>query len=191
MIKNIIFDIGGVLLEWNPAKFELPADFKEVFESLLWGMHDGGLVSRKELMEKLPSHIDRDIFHEFLKKISKELRPIPEMIDLFHTLKKQGYQLYILSNMPQEMHVELVELHDFFDHPVGQVFSYQVKAIKPQPQIYEALLAKFNLKPEESVFIDDRLDNVVAAERLKIKAIQCRSSQQVIEDLKKMGISVE
>ncbi len=193
MVKNIIFDIGGVLLEWNPSKFlqklELPTHFKEVFDSLLWAMHDGGLLTREELLEKLPKSVDREVFSHCVRKIARELTPIPEMIDLFHALRRQGYKIYILSNMPEEMHLELVQLHDFFAHPEGQIFSYQVKAIKPQSQIYEALLNQYKLFPEESVFIDDRLDNVQAAERLKIKAIQCLSPSQVKEALAAIGVS--
>lgn len=190
MIKNIIFDIGGVLLEWNPSKFlkklELPSHFTEVFDSLLWAMHDGGLLSREELIEKLPGHVDKDVFKHCAERIAQELEPIPEMIDLLHSLRRQGYKVFILSNMPEEMHQELLELHDFFDHPAGQVYSYEVKAIKPQPQIYQALLTKYKLLPEESVFIDDRLDNVLAAERLKIKAIQCTSPEQVRNELQNL-----
>src|SRR5574342_1153306 len=147
MIKNVIFDVGGVLLEWDPAKFlkqmELPAHFKEVFDSLLWAMHDGGLVSRKELLEKLPAHVDRDVFEACTKKIAVQLQPVPEMIDLLSELKRLGYRVYILSNMPEEIHLELAGMHDFFTYPEGQVYSYQVKAIKPQPQIYEALVHSY------------------------------------------------
>ncbi len=192
MIKNIIFDVGGVLLEWNPSKFlqelDLPRHFGEVFESLLWAMHDGGLLSRQELMEKLPHHVDKETFSYCISQVSKQLQPIPEMIDLFHTLRRLGYKIFILSNMPHEMHQELIQLHDFFTHPEGQIFSYQVKAIKPQPQIYEALLKTYQLNPEESVFIDDRYDNIVAAKRLRIKAIHCQSFDQVLSDLTKLGV---
>ncbi|MGH2612882.1 MAG: HAD-IA family hydrolase, partial [Rhabdochlamydiaceae bacterium] len=66
-----------------------------------------------------------------------------------------------------------------------------VKAIKPQSQIYEALLKQYKLQVEESVFIDDRLDNIVAAEKLKIKAIQCQSPAQVCAELGRLGILVK
>jgi HAD superfamily hydrolase (TIGR01509 family) len=192
VVKNVIFDVGGVLLEWNPRRFlermELPSHFTEVFESLLWAMHDGGLLSREELLEKLPAQVEREVFAHCIQNIARQLKPIPEMIELFHGLRRRGYKVYILSNMPEEMHAELIQLHDFFSYPEGQIFSYQVKAIKPQPQIYEALLKRYKLYPEESVFIDDRWDNLVAAERLKIRIVQCQSPPQVLADLKKMGV---
>ncbi len=187
MIKNVIFDVGGVLLEWNPPKFlkelDLPSHFNAVFESLLWAMHDGGLVTREELIDKLPMPIEKEVFSHCVRKISAQLHPIPEMIDLFHALRRQGYKVYILSNMPEEMHLELEQLHDFFSHTDGGIFSYQVKAIKPQLQIYEKLLQQYKLYPEESIFIDDRLDNVKAAEKLKITGIHCQSPAQVKADL--------
>jgi|SRR3569832_104243 len=187
MIKNVIFDVGGVLLEWNPPKFlkelDLPSHFNDVFESLLWAMHDGGLVDREELIHKLPSSIEKDVFRHCVTKIAAQLHPIQEMMDLFHALRREGYKVYILSNMPGEMHLELERLHDFFAHTDGGIFSYQVKAIKPQLQIYEKLLAQYKLYPEESVFIDDRLDNILAAEKLKIKTVHCQLPAQVKADL--------
>ena len=190
MIKNVVFDVGGVLLEWDPPKLletlNLPSHFLEVFESLLWGAHDGGILSRQEFIEKLPSHLDKGIFAYCVARLAKQLQPIPEMIELFHELRRKGYGVFILSNMSQEMHEELSLLHGFFDKPEGAIFSYQVKAVKPQPQIYEALFQKYKLYPEESLFIDDRLDNVMAAERLKMKAVHCKScllARQEVESL--------
>lgn len=192
MIKNVIFDVGGVLLEWNPSKFlenlNLPQSFAEVFESLLWATHDGGLLSREDVINKLPSHLDKEIFSYCVANLAKQLQPISEMIDLFHTLRRLGYKVFILSNMPYELHQELAQLHDFFKHPEGEIFSYQVKAVKPQPQIYQALLQKYKLYPEETVFIDDRLDNIIAAKSLKIHGIQCLSPQQVRQDLENFNV---
>jgi glucose-1-phosphatase len=186
-VKNIIFDLGGVLLEWKPKEFlkklDYPAHFIEVFESLLWATHDGGWLSRQEVVEKLPKQYDRRLFTELVVQISGQLTPIPEMIELFHKVRDQGYQVYILSNMPQEMHEELVKLHDFFRYPHGQVYSYEVKAIKPQPQIYEALLSKYRLKGPQSIFIDDREENIFAAKKFGISGIVCQSPAQVKSEL--------
>jgi HAD superfamily hydrolase (TIGR01509 family) len=187
MIKNVIFDVGGVLLKWSPPTFlknlNLPQSFQEVFASLLWAAHDGGLLSREEVVEKLPEHFNKETFSYCIKNLSEQLEPIPEMIDLFHALRRQGYNVFILSNMPGEMHQELARLHDFFKHPKAEIFSYQIKAIKPQPQIYQALLQKYQLYPEETLFIDDHFDNVQAAEKLNIKTIHCHSPGQVREEL--------
>ncbi len=173
--KNIIFDLGGVLLDWNPVGFlkELgfPSHFVEVFNSLLWATHDGGLLTRQEVVEKLPSQYDKALFADCIARIAPCLRPVKEMIEIFHHVREKGYGVYILSNMPKEMHEELVQLHDFFQLPTGQIYSYAVKAIKPQPQIYEALQAKYQLNGAESIFIDDREENVLAASKFGIDGI--------------------
>lgn len=181
--KHVIFDIGGVLLEWDPPKFlkelQFPAHFNDVFQSLLWAMHDGGLVTREEIADKLPLSIDKELFSRCVEKIAPALKPIDEMIALFHQIRNRGYGIYILSNMPREMHEELLQLHDFFRYPQGQVYSYQVKAIKPQPQIYQSLMSDYQLDPAQSLFIDDREENILAAQKLGIDGIVCKAPSQV------------
>lgn len=185
--KNVIFDLGGVLLEWNPADFlkrmNLPSHLIEVFESLLWATHDGGWLSREEVIAKLPEQYDKTVFAYCVKHLAPQLRPIDEMIELFHDVRRKGYRVYILSNMPEEMHQELVALHDFFKYSDGQVYSYAVKAIKPQPQIYRALLDTYQLRGPESIFIDDREDNIRVAESFGIQGIVCKSPSQVREEI--------
>jgi putative hydrolase of the HAD superfamily len=189
--KNIIFDLGNVLLEWNPQRFlkqlELPVHFKEVFQSLLWATHDGGLLTREELVAKLPAQYDKKVFADCIGRIAPFLTPIPEMIEMLHEVRK-GYKVYILSNMPKELHHELKQLHDFFNYFDGQVYSYEVKAIKPQPQIYQALLNNYNLKGHESVFIDDLEGNVRAAKELGIEGIVCKNPAQVRAELQSLKI---
>jgi len=185
--KNIIFDVGNVLLEWNPQSFlkqmQLPEHFMEVFHSLLWATHDGGLLSREEVVAKLPPQYDKEIFAYCVGRIATFLTAIPEMIEILHEVRRKGYKVYILSNMPKEMHQELLQLHDFFKYFDGQVYSYEVGAIKPQPQIYELLLKNYRLKGPESLFIDDLEDNIRAAKGLGIEGIVCRSPSQVRSEL--------
>jgi putative hydrolase of the HAD superfamily len=187
MIKNVIFDLGGVLLEWNPTEFlrrmELPSHFIEIFDSLLWATHDGGWLTREEMIAKLPLQYDKKVFADCVEHLAPQLLPIQEMIELFHEVRRQGYRVYILSNMPEELHQELVKLHDFFKYPQGQVYSYIVKAIKPQPQIYQVLLQTYQLKGSESVFIDDREDNIRVAKSLGIEGIVCKNPKQVRSEL--------
>ena len=190
--KNIIFDLGNVLLEWNPQRFlkelELPLHFMDVFHSLLWATHDGGLLTRAEVVAKLPSHYDKEAFADCVGRIAPFLIPIPKMIETVHEVRLKGYKVYILSNMPKELHEELKELHDFFEVFDGQVYSYEVKAVKPQPQIYQALLNNYQLKSHESVFIDDLEMNIRAAKELGIEGIVCKNPAQVRSELKLLKI---
>jgi putative hydrolase of the HAD superfamily len=190
--KNIIFDLGNVLLEWNPQRFlkelEFPIHFMEIFHSLLWATHDGGLLTRAEMIDKLPSHYDKEAFAECVSRIAPHLILIPEMLETVHEVRRNGYKVYILSNMPKELHEELKRLHDFFDHFDGQVYSYEVKAIKPQPQIYQALINNYNLKEHESVFIDDLEMNIRAAKELGIEGIVCKNPSQVRSELQALRV---
>jgi HAD superfamily hydrolase (TIGR01509 family) len=188
--KNIIFDLGGVLLEWKPAdllkKLELPSHFIEVFDSLLWATHDGGWLTREEVVAKLPAQYDKKVFAYCIERMAPHLTLIQEMLDLFHEVRRLGYKVYILSNMPEELHLELLQLHDFFNYPEGQVYSYQIKAIKPQPQIYTALLEKYQLQGSESIFIDDREMNILAAQKFGIHGILCQTPAQVKDELRSL-----
>jgi glucose-1-phosphatase len=190
--KNIIFDLGNVLLEWSPQRFlkelDLPLHYMDVFYSLLWATHDGGLLSRAEVIEKLPSHYDKAVFASCVNRIAPFLSPIPDMIETVHEVKNNGYRVYILSNMPKELHEELRTLHDFFEVFDGAVYSYQVKAIKPQPQIYQALMRTYQIKGPESVFIDDLEMNIRAAKELGIEGIVCKNPAQVRAELKNLQI---
>ena len=160
----------------------------EVFHSLLWATHDGGLLTREELIAKLPSHYDKEVFAFCVERIASFLLPIPEMIETMHEVRRKGYKVYILSNMPQELHHELRELHDFFKYFDGQVYSYEVKAIKPQPQIYQALINNYKLKEHESIFIDDLETNIRAAKELGIEGIVCKNPAQVRSELQFLKI---
>lgn len=196
-VKHIIFDIGGVMLEWTPEVYlkELfpegpPLDFLQVVYSLFWVAYDGGLYSRQEMIEQLPHHYDKGRFTYFLEKLASMLRPIPGMAELFVELKNKGYEVYILSNMPREMAHELKALHPFFQMANGGVFSYEVSSIKPMPHIYEALLKKYPIEPTRAVFIDDVAVNLRTARGMGIKGIHFQSCEQVQQELKLLGIAL-
>jgi putative hydrolase of the HAD superfamily len=190
--KNIIFDLGNVLLEWNPQNFlekmQLPLHFMEVFNSLLWATHDGGLLSREEVVAKLPPQYDKEVFAYCIDRIAPHLILIPEMVEILHEVRRKGYKVYILSNMPREMHQELLQLHDFFKYFDGQLYSYEAGAIKPQPQIYEILLSNYKLRGHESLFIDDREENIRAAKAFGIEGIVCQNPSQVRSELQLLNV---
>jgi putative hydrolase of the HAD superfamily len=171
--KQIIFDVGGVLIEWKPHTF--PADVKGVFQTALWGAHDAGVLSRLEVIEKLPETYDREKFRQFVNNLHRYLGVVPEMVELFHHIKKQGLRTYILSNMSREMYRELYAMHDFFHHADGQIISAHVGTIKPFAAIYETLLTTYGLEKEECLFIDDLEENVAAAQRIGIDGVVCKN----------------
>jgi putative hydrolase of the HAD superfamily len=195
--KNIIFDLGGVMIEWSPEKFlqeafsdqeRVPTEFVEVFNSLLWATHDGGWFTREEVFAKLPEQYDRALFSSLVYRLAGYLHPVQPMIDLFFDLKAKGYKVYLLSNMPKEMYGDLVQMHDFFAHADGQLLSFEVGAIKPMPQIYQALLNKYQLEAKECLFIDDREDNVYAGKKAGIEGVVCKDPAYVIQQLQTLRI---
>ena len=93
-------------------------------------------------------------------------------------MRKNGYHTYILSNFPKSTYEKATEELSFEKETTGAIFSYQVKCIKPEAEIYKLLLDRYHLVPQECVFIDDRPENIEAAEKLGITGIQFQNQHQ-------------
>lgn len=189
--KNIIFDLGAVIFQWTPEKFlddaKLPSHYIEIFHSSLWLEHDGGKMTRENVIAHLPPQYDKELFRGFVSTLTKRMEPIPPMIQLFHELKAQGFKTFILSNMPLEMHQELDQMHDFFKYADGAVISGKVGQVKPNVDIYQTLLTKYHLDAHSSLFIDDKKENIQAAQALGIDGIICKDPKQVRRELISRG----
>ena len=188
MYKNIIFDLGGVMVDFDPKSYLVDrfcnAEVEDrvsrlTFESEEWKQLDAGLITRSEANLRMLSHAKavgcafevQGVLDDWLHI----LRPRRKMQELVQKLKAHGYCVYYLSNIPEDVLALLAErdLNGLFD---GGVASCEVHLNKPDPRIYQALLDKYQLKAAESVFIDDRLDNVQAAFRLGFAGIQMKDS---------------
>ena len=188
MYKNIIFDLGGVMVDFDPKTYLVDrfcnAEVEEqvsqlTFESEEWKKLDAGLISRFEgnatmLKNAQAAGCEFEV-QGVLDDWTHILRPRHRMIELVRRLKNHGYCVYYLSNIPEDVLDFLTErdLKGLFD---GGVASCEVHINKPDPRIYKALLDKYQLKAGESVFIDDRLENVQAAFRLGFAGIQMKDS---------------
>ena len=199
MIQNLIFDVGDVLLEYRWFEM-LTRDYGiseaearriggEMFDNEIWvqGM-DGGRLSLDEAVheyeKKYPD--DVDVIGWFLKNGEQMAIKRPEVWDKIAALKDKGYSIYILSNYSEElfrMHTKGALFLDLLD---GGIVSYQVHALKPEPEIYQILLGKYGLQAEECLFFDDRADNVESARALGIQAVQVTSREMLNETLDKM-----
>lgn len=199
MIQNLIFDVGDVLLEYRWFEM-LTRDYGiseaearriggEMFDNEIWvqGM-DGGRLSLDEAVheyeKKYPD--DVDVIGWFLKNGEQMAIKRPEVWDKIAALKDKGYSIYILSNYSEElfrMHTKGALFLDLLD---GGIVSYQVHALKPEPEIYQILLDKYGLQTEECLFFDDRADNVESARALGIRAVQVTSREMLNETLDKM-----
>ena len=200
-VKNIIFDVGQVLVsyEWEEylKSFHFPEEeekliAEKVFKSQIWNERDRGLFPEKEYLRQFLAALPAE-YEEDVKQVLGESEKTIGIKDYAETwtsyLKSQGYHLYILSNYSQFM-LERTRMNKmpFLKNMDGVIFSCEVKEIKPEPQIYKTLLTRFGLKPEESVFLDDRLENCEAARKLGIYAIQFHDLKQAAQELEKLGV---
>ena len=179
MYKNIIFDLGGVMVDFDPKTYLVDRFSQLTFESEEWKLLDAGLITRSEanlrMLARAKEYGRTFEVQGVLDDWMHILRPRRRMQELVRKLKSRGYCVYYLSNIPEDVLDFLTErdLKGLFD---GGVASCEVHINKPDPRIYKALLDKYQLKAGESVFIDDRLENVQAAFRLGFAGIQMKDS---------------
>ncbi len=179
MIKNIIVDMGNVLLEYNPKKI-LDAIcttqeckdiiYKELFQGEEWILGDRGLIKNHERFDGASKRVPEK-YHKELQACVDHwidfMLPIPGAKDFCQWAKEQGYRLFVLSNACGLFHTYFPKQFplEWFE---GVVVSADVKMIKPSAEIYEYVLQKFHLQPEECLFIDDMEYNIRGAEAVGI-----------------------
>lgn len=193
MIKNFVFDIGGVVLDnsketlqnyLNKTENETKELTKIVYGSSLFKKVLLGDMSQTECMEQLiiqyPEHIE-DIEKILSVNYQKEILPLKrETLDIIYKLKEKNYKIYLLSNLTAETYNYIkneLNILDIFD---GGIFSFKDKLLKPHKEIYELLLNRYNLNKEETIFFDDILKNVEAGNELGIKSIQFKTVEDII-----------
>ena len=194
MIKNIIFDFGGVLLDWNPRYlYKSYFNNDEEMEHFLADICNGEWNIRqdagrpfaeavKELQSKFPEYAEAiQMYDDDWEKMLK--CELPGSIDLLKELKFMGYGIYGLTNWSAEKIGYAFANYSFFSLFDGIVVSGVEKVVKPDRKIYEILLERYSLKPGECVFIDDNQDNVDMAKVLGINAIRFDNIGNVKEHL--------
>jgi putative hydrolase of the HAD superfamily len=193
-VRNVIFDLGGVVFDWNPDHIvarvqpvaELQAALKEaLFGHADWRMFDRGTLSESELIDRLQLRLGatRPEVDTILDAVRSSLVEKPETVNLLRALQAQGTPLYCLSNMPASIYTHLRQRHSFWDAFSGIVISGEVQLMKPEPEVFMHLLAAFHLRPEESVFIDDLLPNIESARQVGLHAIWFKDAAQCRREL--------
>lgn len=198
MIKNIIFDVGDVLLEyrWHEMLLEYGLSEEEayhigqlIFADNLWekGM-DTGIMTEDEVIEAYKERYPKEgpIIEWFIRNGEKMHIGRPEIWDRMKALKERGYGIYLLSNYSKELFRKHTQDADFMNYIDGKVVSYEIYKIKPDPAIYHHLMDTYGLKPEECLFFDDRERNVQGAEAVGISAILVTSREQLAQELDKI-----
>ena len=194
-INTIIFDLGGVLIDWNPEyvfdkMFEDKERKKFFFENVCtmeWNeMQDEGRSIKEATEELLIKHPDWKEYIEayYGRWIEMLGGPIHETVDIFRELKETGkFKFYALTNWSAETFPHALDRYEFLHWFDGRIVSGEEKMRKPNPEFYNVLLHRFHVRPEEALFIDDNLRNVKAAETLGINCIHFRSPAQLKEEL--------
>jgi len=189
-IRNVIFDLGNVLLKFNPGEyleslFDQPELVQRlhraVFSSPEWYMLDRGVITQEQAVNRLIKQypdLAAEITVTFADWFSI-LKPISSNVEVVRSLKKSGYRLYVLSNFHKAAFEYVYEKYEWFSLFDGLVISYQHQTLKPEPAIYQILLARYTLIPEECVFIDDSLANLAAASEFGIKGVHYQSPDQL------------
>ncbi|MDJ0644746.1 MAG: HAD family phosphatase [Flavobacteriaceae bacterium] len=200
-IDTIIFDLGGVLIDWNPKYV-----YRDVFNGdeakVDWFLnticthewneeHDAGRLIEEGntlLIEQFPEHeaLIRTYYERWTEMLGG---PIKEGVAILEKLKQvNNHQLYALTNWSAETFPVAIERYDFLQYFKGIVVSGREKTRKPFAEIYEIILKRYNLSPKSSVFIDDSLRNVEGARAAGINAIQFKNSQQLTNELNHLGV---
>ena len=175
MIRNIIFDMGQVLIYFRHDVFidrleipqeERPALLREVFNSVEWVQLDRGTATEEEattsICRRLPQRLHGYVHELVFSWWQRPLLPVDGMEELIRELKEMGYGIYLLSNASGRLHqyFSRIPASKYFD---GMIVSADWKLLKPQHEIYETLFRQYQLRPEECFFVDDLLLNVEGA----------------------------
>ena len=174
-MKNIVFDLGRVVFAQDPQKST--DEFKQFFSYVsqtpipqFWIDYDLGLSSFDKVAEDLAAYrsVEVDYARDMIKLAISKQETIAPTGRLIAELKKAGYRLYVLSNMSREF-IDFLRQQEVYANFEGEVISCDEGVAKPMPEIYDLLLSRFSLNAADTLFIDDRKENVEAASQKGIQ----------------------
>lgn len=199
-INTIIFDLGGVLIDWNPMYvFENYFDsddkrnyFFENVCTMNWNEEqDAGKLIAKAVEDKILEFPEwEQAIRDYYLRWNEMLKgPIAETVEIFRQLKaNDSLRFYALTNWSAELFPVALQQFDFLYWFDGRVVSGEEKTRKPFPEIYERLLQRYKVEREKALFIDDNIINIAAAEKLGIASIHFQSSEQLNKELNKLNL---
>lgn len=181
-VSAIVFDLGGVLLDWNPARvlngLYSDADVRaaitrDVFQHPDWLELDRGTLSDEEAVRRFSLRTGRPLgeMQALMTTAIESLAPIPDAVALVRDLNRRGIPLFCLSNMLASAYVYL-QRYDFWRLFRGVVISSHVRLMKPDRAIFDHLVTAYGLAPSTSLFIDDHAPNVEGARRAGLQAMR-------------------
>jgi putative hydrolase of the HAD superfamily len=196
MIDTVIFDLGGVLVDFHPIEGmreigfsdEAIEAFKEKIFSGVWEQCDRYPYEDGEI-RKLFKTIVPD-YEKEVDMLWDNLHPIsstfPYSVDWLKSLKEKGLKIYVLSNFGKRAFEINSEIYPFLEYIDGKVISYELECVKPEPEIYETLIKKYGIVSENAVFIDDREVNIKGAIACGLNGIVFEGFEQANAELMNM-----
>lgn len=200
-IDTIIFDLGGVMVDWNPEYV-----YKNVFkdaEKMKWFLtnvcspewnieQDGGRTieeAEQQKIEEFPKYEKEiQLFYKEWHRMFKGV--IKENIEIFNRLKaSENFKIYGLTNWSAEKWDKALELFPFLNDFDGIVVSGQEKCRKPHLKIYHIILDRYSINPEKAIFIDDNLDNIISAKEVNLNSIHFTKDSNLRELLKPYNLN--
>jgi HAD superfamily hydrolase (TIGR01509 family) len=182
MIRNIIFDLGNVLISWKPDEYlrlngyddsDRMIIMDQIVRSKEWLLLDNGDITIDEAAKRIAAKSSLKI-PEILSVFDLRIRilfPLVRNTKILPELKKQGFRLYYLSNFPDDIFDEIQNNYELFRYFDGGIISARVKLSKPDPEIFRLLMEMYAIRPEESLFIDDIAANSDSAESVGISGV--------------------
>ncbi|MDL2324457.1 HAD family phosphatase [Ruminococcaceae bacterium OttesenSCG-928-A16] len=202
MYRNIVFDLGGVVVNYSPKDFLTDLFFHErtekrlydaVFGSPEWLRLDkGDLTWQQASAIFLKRGKEKDLGFEMqalLDEWQSMLTTRKATVVLMRLLKKKGFNLYYLSNISRDV-LDMLSQRNFWPLFSGGVASYEVQTLKPEPEMYQALLNKYNLVPEETIFIDDNEENADAAFTVGVTGILFNGVPNLCKTMVEYGVDL-
>ena len=197
--KNIIFDVGDVLLDYRCQQMLMDYGLdeaeayrvgRELFDDPdgLWHEFDLGVKSQEEIIQEFEQKHPKDaeVIRWFISHGEYMHVARPAIWKLVHQLKEAGYHLYILSNYPEILFKKHTQYADFMDDMEGMVVSYMLHVGKPERIVYQTLCDRYGLNKEECLFFDDRAENVQGAIDFGMRAKRVLSAKGLAVDLEEL-----
>jgi len=201
MIRSIVFDIGSVLVSFNYSDFLRELGYSEKIRqeldvipegSAFWARMDRGLETEREALgnylELVPTY-KKEAEYAFMN-MAYYMEEIRETSAFLRSAKEEGYRVYYLSNYPRRNWEIINRRFPFFRLFNGGVVSYEVCQVKPEPAIFHTLMQRCDLRPEETLFIDDREKNTAAARSLGFVAVTLKEGMDLPAIAREYGVEV-
>ena len=198
-IKNVVFDVGNVLVTWSPTEIvtrsfadgaDIASLVSSIFKHEIWYALNRGELTEEEAKQEYHRHLqistsdlDRLFFH-----IKDSLDLVDGSVEMLERISKVGYPLYALTDNVKELVQYLRKRYDFWTYFQGAIVSAEVKCLKPGPEIYQHLLRDYGLVAKETVFIDDSLPNIHGAQALGLRTVHFHDAEQCAYALRELGL---